>query len=308
MKKSRSIHSKTRCLMIIAFSIMVVFSVVISYIFYSNPTLQGGSGDPQLDRKIFFMVFIGAEVIAAVLLAFVGTVFIDDFITKPIKRLTKAIESIEYGKAEDYDERDSKQSRLALKNLGIDSGDEVEELYHAIQKFQVDTSEYLLDIRKGSWEEEHDAMTMLDNKDKFDKRAVDVYPFVNKLYIASMNIVNLHVVNERLGAEAGDSILTKVAREMRRISSDKVHTYRIVDDHFLMVLIEFSENDAIDFINRWVKRVGRLNRESDNFEVRLAWGGAYGEGELDVEDIYKHADTEMYINEITLKKQLEVKY
>ncbi len=308
MKKSRSIHSKTRCLMIIAFSIMVVFSVVISYIFYSNPTLQGGSGDPQLDRKIFFMVFIGAEVIAAVLLAFVGTVFIDAFITKPIKRLTKAIESIEYGKAEDYDERDSKQSRLALKNLGIDSGDEVEELYHAIQKFQVDTSEYLLDIRKGSWEEEHDAMTMLDNKDKFDKRAVDVYPFVNKLYIASMNIVNLHVVNERLGAEAGDSILTKVAREMRRISSDKVHTYRIVDDHFLMVLIEFSENDAIDFINRWVKRVGRLNRESDNFEVRLAWGGAYGEGELDVEDIYKHADTEMYINEITLKKQLEVKY
>ena len=308
MKKSRSIHSKTRCLMVIAFSIMVVFSVVISYIFYANPTLQGGSGDPELDRKIFFMVFIGAEIIAAVLLAFVGTVFIDVFITKPIKRLTKAIESIEYGKAEDYDERDSKQSRLALKNLGIDSGDEIEELYHAIQKFQVDTSEYLLDIRKGSWEEEHDAMTMLDNKDKFDKRAVDVYPFVNKLYIASMNIVNLHVVNERLGAEAGDSILTKVAREMRRISSDKVHTYRIVDDHFLMVLIEFSENDAIDFINRWVKRVGRLNRESDNFEVRLAWGGAYGEGELDVEDIYKHADTEMYINEITLKKQLEVKY
>lgn len=308
MKKSRSIHSKTRCLMVIAFSIMVVFSVVISYIFYANPTLQGGSGDPELDRKIFFMVFIGTEIIAAVLLAFVGTVFIDVFITKPIKRLTKAIESIEYGKAEDYDERDSKQSRLALKNLGIDSGDEIEELYHAIQKFQVDTSEYLLDIRKGSWEEEHDAMTMLDNKDKFDKRAVDVYPFVNKLYIASMNIVNLHVVNERLGAEAGDSILTKVAREMRRISSDKVHTYRIVDDHFLMVLIEFSENDAIDFINRWVKRVGRLNRESDNFEVRLAWGGAYGEGELDVEDIYKHADTEMYINEITLKKQLEVKY
>ena len=308
MKKSRSIHSKTRCLMVIAFSIMVVFSVVISYIFYANPTLKGGSGDPELDRKIFFMVFIGAEIIAAVLLAFVGTVFIDVFITKPIKRLTKAIESIEYGKAEDYDERDSKQSRLALKNLGIDSGDEIEELYHAIQKFQVDTSEYLLDIRKGSWEEEHDAMTMLDNKDKFDKRAVDVYPFVNKLYIASMNIVNLHVVNERLGAEAGDSILTKVAREMRRISSDKVHTYRIVDDHFLMVLIEFSENDAIDFINRWVKRVGRLNRESDNFEVRLAWGGAYGEGELDVEDIYKHADTEMYINEITLKKQLEVKY
>ncbi len=308
MKKRSSIHRKMLFLMVISFSVMVVFSVVISYIFYSNPTLQGGSGDPELDRKIFFMIFSGTEILAAVLLAFVGTVFMEMFVTKPIKRLTQAIESIEYGKAEDYDERDSKQSRLALKNLGIDSGDEIEELYRAIQKFQVDTSEYLLDIRKGSWEEEHDSMTMLDNKDKFDKRAVDVYPYVDRLYIASMNVVNLHVVNERLGVAAGDSILTKVAREMRRISSDKVHTYRIVDDHFLMVLVGLSEEDSVEFINHWVKRVGRLNRESDNFEVRLAWGGAYGEGELDVEDIYKHADTEMYVNEITLKKQLEVKY
>ena len=112
MKKRSSIHRKMLFLMVISFSVMVVFSVVISYIFYSNPTLQGGSGDPELDRRIFFMIFSGTEILAAVLLAFVGTVFMEMFVTKPIKRLTQAIESIEYGKAEDYDERDSKQSRL----------------------------------------------------------------------------------------------------------------------------------------------------------------------------------------------------
>ncbi len=304
MKKRTSIRRKTLFLFSASLFVLVVFSVAMSYILYSNT----GSPD-QIDagRRTFFLVFTVSEVLAAILLVFAGTVFIEMFVTKPIKRLTSAIESIEYGRAEDYDERDSKQSRLALKNLGIDSGDEVEELYRAIQKFQIDTSEYLLDIRKGNWEEEHDTMTMLDNKDKFDKRASEVYPFVDQLYIASMNIVNLHVVNDRLGVEAGDSIITKVARQLRRITSDKIHTYRIVDDHFLMVLTGYSEEDAVNFVNNWVKRVGRLNRESDNFEVRLAWGGAYGSGELDVDDIYKHADTEMYCNEVILKKKLEVK-
>ena len=304
MKKRTSIRRKTIFLFTASLFLLVVFSVTMSYILYAN---TGSTAPVDPDRRSFFIVFIISEVLAAILLAFVGTVFIEMFVTKPIKRLTAAIESIEYGRAEDYDERDSKQSRLALKNLGIDSGDEVEELYRAIQKFQIDTSEYLLDIRKGSWEEEHDTMTMLDNKDNFDKRAAEVYPFVDQLYIASMNIVNLHVVNDRLGVEAGDSILTKVARQLRRITSDKIHTYRIVDDHFLLVLTGYSEEDAVNFVNSWVKRVGRLNRESDNFEVRLAWGGAYGSGELDVEDIYKHADTEMYCNEVILKKELEVK-
>lgn len=307
MKMRTSIRRKTLFLMSSAFFVLVVFSAIISYIFYSNIALTGGSGDPETDRKVFFVVVIGAQAAAAVLLAILGTVIMEMFVSKPIRRLTKAIQSIEYGKAEDYDERDSKQSRLALKNLGIDSGDEIEELYRAIQKFQVDTSEYLLDIRKGSWEQEHDVMTMLDNKDKFDKRAEDVYPYVDKLYIASMNVINLHVVNERLGVEAGDSILTKVARELRRIASDKIHTYRIVDDHFLMVLVGYSEEDAVAFVEHWVKRVGRLNRVSDNFEVCLSWGGAYGEGELDVDDIYRHADTEMYCNEVVMKKDLEVK-
>ncbi|MCR4641254.1 MAG: diguanylate cyclase [Lachnospiraceae bacterium] len=308
MKKKTSLRGKTILLLTVSLAVLVVISTVISYLFYSNAIVSPANpGQDEELRKCFFIIFTCADVIAAILLVVVGTVFMDMYIIKPVKRLTNAIKSIEYGKAEEYDERDSKQSRLALKNLGIDSGDEIEELYRALQKFQVDTSEYLLDIRKGSWEEEHDTMTMLDNREKFEKRCKEVYPFVNSIYITSMNIVNLHIVNDRLGAEAGDSIMTKVAREMRRVSSDRIHTYRIVDDHFLMVLTGLSEEDSVAFVKKWVERVGRLNRGSDNFECRLAWGGAYGEGEMDVDDIYKHADTEMYCNVIVMKKELEAK-
>ncbi|MCR5250836.1 MAG: diguanylate cyclase [Lachnospiraceae bacterium] len=306
MKKKKSLRGRTILLLTVSFAILVIFSIVISYLFYSNAIVVGSS-DPEADRRSFFLIFACAEIIAAILLVLVDIIFAEMYIIKPVRRMTTAIASIEYGKADEYDERDSIQSRLALKNLGIDSGDEIEELYRALQKFQVDTSEYLLDIRKRSWEQEHDTMTMLDNKEKFEKRCKEVYPFVDKLYIASLNIVNLHIINEQLGVEAGDSIMTKVARELRRITSDKIHTYRIVDDHFLLILTGYSEEDAVAFVNRWVDRVGRLNRVSDVFECRLAWGGAFGEGDMDVEDIYKHADTEMYCNEIVLKKQLEAK-
>ncbi len=307
MKNRTSIRRKTIFLIGISLTIELVISAVVSYLLYSNAVIHGATADHDGGKRMFFIILLCTEIMAAVLILAICTVFVDMYITKPVQRITRAIGSIEYGKAEEYDERDSKQSRLALKNLGIDSGDEIEELYRAVQKFQVDTSEYLLDIRKGSWEEEHDPMTMLDNSEKFEKRAEDVYPYVDRIYIAGMSIVNLNVVIERLGVEAGDSILTKVARELRRVSSDKIHTYRIVDDHFLMVLVGYSEEDAADYVRNWIKRVGRLNRISDNFEVRLAWGGAYGEGELDVEDIYKHADTEMYCNEIILKKELDSK-
>ncbi|MBR5419519.1 MAG: diguanylate cyclase [Lachnospiraceae bacterium] len=304
MKKRSSLRKKTITTMTVCITVLVIFSIVVSYLFYSNAITLGVTSDPEADRRSFFLIFTCAEILVAILLISVASVFFDMYVVKPVKRLTEAISSIEYDRAGNYDERESKQSRLALKNLGIDSGDEIEELYRALQKFQVDTSEFLLDMQKGSWEEEHDTMTMLDNKEKYEKRAREVYPYVDRLYIASLNIVNLHIVNERLGVEAGDSIMAKVARELRRISSDKIHTYRIVDDHFLVIMVGVTKEDGHAFIKRWVERVGRLNRGSDNFECGIAWGDAYGEGNLDVDDIYKHADTDMYVNEIKLKNEL----
>ncbi len=147
MKRKNTLRKKTALLLTISLGALVIFSTTISYIFYSNAIIRGAHADIDSERTSFFVIFACAEVLAAILLVMVGIFFMDMYIIKPVKRLTEAISSIEYPRAEDYDERDSKQSRLALKNLGIDSGDDMEELYRALQKFQVDTSEYLLDIR-----------------------------------------------------------------------------------------------------------------------------------------------------------------
>ena len=154
------------------------------------------------------------------------------------------------------------------------------------------------------WEAEHDSMTLLYNKKKFDKRKKSVYPYVDKIYIACLDIINLSIVNTKLSVEAGDSIISKVGRELRRISSDNIHCYRLEEDNFLIVMFGFKEDEAVKLINQWNDRVGRLNRATDNFDCRIVWGGSYGENDINVDEIFKRADAEMYCQKMIIKKEL----
>jgi len=278
-------------------AILVMFSTIVSYIFYSG-AIQLGS---EADKTQFFIIFSCAEVLVAIVLVLLGAVYVDFCIVAPLRNMTAAVQSLRYEDSGDED------GRLALKELNIRSGDELEELYEALKQFQRETGEYLTSLKQENWAEEHDHMTMLDNREKLDRRVKDVYPLAHSIYIACLNIVNLHIVNEKLGVDAGDSILSKVARELRRLSGDTIHAYRLEDDHFVLIFTDFSEEDAVSVMKNWTERVGRLNRASDKFECCLAWGGCYGEDKFDTMDIFRHADTELYCNKALLKKELESK-
>lgn len=302
MKKS--LKKKAVFLVAGALAVLVMCSTLISYIFYTN-ALDGYIRDSAKaeSKGQFFVIFTCSMVFLAVILAAITDILLEVYFVKPVTDMTKAISSITYSEAGMSEGEDGEQS-VTLKDLDINSGDEIEELYHALQKFRLDTAEYLLSIREDSWEREHDSMTMLSNRVKFDKRKVEVYPYADSIYIACLNVINMHVVNDSISTEAGDGIISKVARELRRLSSENIHTYRLEEDHFMVVFCGYLEEEAIAVITKWVERVGRLNRNSDNFECRLSWGGCFGEGIFDVDDIYKHADTELYCNTAVAKKEI----
>ncbi len=302
--KTRSLKGRTVAVVSAALAVLVFFSTLISYLFYSNALdsyLRDGSSIEE-SRKQFFIIFTCAMILIAIILILIAGMLIEIYIVKPVTDMTKAIASISYD-SEGMRE-DNEDPKRALKNLNITSGGEIEELYHALQKFQMDTSDYLINMREASWESEHDSMTMLANKVKFDKRKKEVYPFADTIYIAGLNVINLHVANEKISSDAGDGIISKVSRELRRLSSDSIHTYRLEDDHFLIVICGYLEEESVSIITKWVDRVGRLNRNSDEFVIRLVWGGAFGEGAFDVDDVYKHADAELYCNTAVAKKNI----
>ena len=66
----------------------------------------------------------------------------------------------------------------------------------------------------------------------------------------------------------------------------------------------YTEEEAVAMLTKWNERVGRLNRVTDAFDCRVVWGGSYGEGDFDVEDVYKRADAEMYCQKMVLKNEM----
>ena len=303
----KSLNKKVAVTIIIGMLVIVLFSIIVSYLFYSNALSNGMYGNHEEYKKEFFIIFSLAEIIVAILISMIILVFFNINIVKPIKSLNEAFEPIknaENSDRRDEEEKSHKEINSRIKKININSGDEIELLYLNISKMQMSINEFIGHIQDDNWECEHDSMTMLSNSKKFEKRCIEVYPYVNSIYIACLDVINMSVVNTKLSTEAGDSIIGKVGRELRRITSDTIHTYRLHDDIFLVVMCGYKEDEAITVLNRWNGRVGRLNRITDSFECRVVWGGSYGENDFNVTEVYKRADAEMYCNKMIVKNEL----
>ena len=299
-----SLKSKAAIFISIALLIFVAFSIAISFVFYSDAVKLSGVSDAVSSKTQFFIIFTCAEILVAMIIIVLFVYLTGVCVAKPVENLAKVVGGLVYDDELGKETYDSEDTKKKLKDLEISTGDEIEVLYHSLQKMQMDLNEYIVGMREDTWEEEHDNMTMLSNRNKYEKRKKEVYPYVDSIYIACLDIINLRQVNEKLSTEAGDSIITKVARELRRLSSDNIHTYRLEEDNFLIVFCGYTEDEATQILNKWNERVGRLNRATDSFECKLCWGGSYGENDFVVEDIFKRADAEMYCQQMVMKNEL----
>lgn len=302
----QSLNKKVTITVIVGMSVIVIFSIIVSYLFYSNALNNRLYLDSEEYKKQFFVIFTLAELIVTILISFIIMSILNSFIVKPIKSLNDAL-SIDIKDDEDYGENNKaaqKNISEMIKKSNINSGDEIEQLYQNILRMQMNINDYIGQVKDDKWEVEHDNMTMLSNSKKFEKRSIEVYPYADTIYVACLDIINMSVVNTKLSVEAGDSIIGKVGRELRRISSETIHTYRLHDDIFLVVMIGYKEDEAVNILTHWNERVGRLNRITDSFECKIVWGGSFGENNFNVMEVFKRADAEMYCNKMIAKNEL----
>lgn len=304
IKQMRKTSLKTKiiiaiCTALIAFSL---FSIVISYIFYSD-AVSSTIQDISSIKTQFFVIFTCAEILFAMIIIMLFMYLSDAFIINPLVSLSRTISSMSVDGVK-VTEKSFEEVNKKLKELEIGSNDEIEDVYRSIQKMQLEVNELIVEVKGESWEAEHDSMTMLSNKNRLEKRKRDVYPYVDSIYAACINVVNMKAVNELISTEAGDSIISKVARELRRLQCDTIHCYRLENDNFLVIMLGYKEEEAIGILTKWNARVGRLNRATDSFECRLALGGSYGVNDFVVEDVITRADAEMYCQKAIIKNDM----
>ncbi len=144
------------------------------------------------------------------------------------------------------------------------------------------------------YDSEHDQLTGLYNKGKYLNMLEKEYPFLDSIGIFNLDVNNLKVMNDTYGHEAGDRLLIKAADSIRKVTTNKVHGYRMGGDEFLMVACNVSCEEVWRIKTRWEEELARLNRAEDGINCVIAAGVVYGKKEYNLAELLKQADERMY--------------
>ena len=99
-------------------------------------------------------------------------------------------------------------------------------------------------------------------------------------------------MNDKCGHEAGDYLITIIAKTIFTIAGNNRYAYRIGGDEFVMI-IENPENNEIKLLlDEWNKNMDSMNNSS-KIPLSASVGYALGKG-CDIEQIIKQADEMMY--------------
>ncbi len=149
---------------------------------------------------------------------------------------------------------------------------------------------------------EHDGLTGLYNKAKYLDMAENRFADLDSIAIFNFDVNNLKKMNDQFGHEAGDKLIIKAANSFRKVTSNRVHAFRMGGDEFLMVAENVSEEETSSIKQRWEEELARLNTADDGIDCVIAVGVVYGEKGYDYAGLLKHADERMYMDKKSKKK------
>lgn len=141
---------------------------------------------------------------------------------------------------------------------------------------------------------ETDGLTGLENRAKYNERIKTEYSKLSSVFIAFIDVNYLKKMNDICGHEAGDSVLKRVANEMKRLINENIHGYRIGGDEFVLVFCNYAKENVEKLLAEWEKDIEPLNRKEDPVQCSLAIGRAFSTKPVDVEAVLKQADRNMY--------------
>ena len=149
---------------------------------------------------------------------------------------------------------------------------------------------------------EHDGLTGLYNKAKYLEMAEKEFQSLDSIAIFNFDVNNLKKMNDQFGHEAGDKLIIKAANSFRKVTSNRVHAFRMGGDEFLLVAENISKTETDKIRQRWEEELARLNMADDGIDCVVAVGVAYSEKEYDYAALLKLADERMYEDKKAKKK------
>ncbi len=147
---------------------------------------------------------------------------------------------------------------------------------------------------------ETDTMTQLYNKNKYISMIEEHYPKVDEIGVVFWDINDLKLVNDTMGHEYGDYLISAIAASIVENVGEATMAYRVGGDEFVVIMEHSSKEYIQEFIHKCKQSIDKKNIAS-KVNLSAAVGYAIGVGK-DVKGIVSKADDNMYIDKENIKR------
>ena len=203
-----------------------------------------------------------------------------------------------------------------LRRLEIHTGDEIENLYHALLKTTQDVMNYFEKLRRAKRQvaemdelAHKDSLTGIKNKAAYDEATAFIDEKISsgtaEFCIAMVDVNFLKRVNDTYGHERGNIYLLNASKLICSVFGAE-NVYRIGGDEFVVIL----EGEKVSLSKYFVKQFNaEMERKNSNAsleaweKVSAAVGVAIYDSAKDktVDEVFKRADAQMYENKLAMK-------
>lgn len=205
-------------------------------------------------------------------------------IVLPIRELTKASTRIAKGEL---------NTAITYR-----SGDEIGTLAKSVSKMALEIREYFSYIHSQAYS---DAMTGVGNKaaymDVVKRMDEKISEGMAAFIVIVFDVNGLKNVNDNLGHEYGDMLITDAADIMKRVFSAE-NVFRIGGDEFIVVIENQNDDNIAEYFTVFDEQVKEFNTQNARYEHDLAVskGGVSYVQNVDeaYKDVFKRADELMY--------------
>ncbi|MDL2229520.1 diguanylate cyclase [Treponema sp. OttesenSCG-928-L16] len=151
-----------------------------------------------------------------------------------------------------------------------------------------------------------DSLTGMDNRASCERliQRISQFPPENDLAVFMFDMNNLKIVNDFLGHQGGDRIITELARIIKQEGETYGFTGRYGGDEFIAVFEDGSEQKAETYLAGVNSQVTAYNNLHDNEIEKISYAAGYVIDNLrntSLEDMINEADKRMYTRKRFMK-------
>lgn len=271
--------------------IVVYRPVKSSYNLHMGYVMVGISTEESKRNQYLYLIRLILAFLALTLGVSIWFVLrINRTIIRPINNLSAAAASYM-----DSAKKEDEESPLA--RLQINTGDEIEKLFHSVRKMESDILNSSNSLAIATWNSHHDSMTQLFNK-RYLESCQAIYEAKKSVGIVYFDIDNLKKMNDICGHESGDEVIIKTADFIRKYQKEEYAGFRMGGDEFMLVVCDKTAREmaAMEAAMK-ADPENILTPPEKEVQCRIAIGYSFREGgNIVLDKLIREADDNMYLD------------